>query len=150
MGTKISLVALLSLACLHLAGCDRRPAGRPATAPVTGVVRFDGDPLAGATVSFQADGGGRSATGITDAQGRYQLSTFVRGDGAVPGSYKVIVLKYAPPEQASAGQDGYEPPQGPEPPPRHLLPPKYAAVKTSGLEATVASGPNAIDFDLAR
>ena len=146
VGAMVAMVGVGSM----LVGCNPRPAGRPATAPVTGVVRFDGEAVAGATVSFQADGGGRSATGITDAQGRYQLSTFARGDGAVPGSYKVIVMKYSMPDDTSGGQGEYVPPQGPAPPPKHLLPEKYAAAKTSGLDATVADGPNTLDFDLAR
>ena len=150
MGRKTQAIALIAVVGLWLTGCDRGPGGRPATAPVTGVVRCGGDAVAGATVGFQADAGGRSATGITDAQGRYQLSTFARGDGAVPGNYKVIVLKYATATESSGGQVAYVPPQGPEPPPKHLLPEKYAAAKTSGLEAAVSSGPNAIDFDLAR
>jgi hypothetical protein len=133
-----------------LVGCNARPAGRAATAPVMGVVRFDGEPVAGATVSFQAVGGGRSATGITDAQGRYQLATCARDDGAVPGSYRVIVLKYATPESTPGGTGAYVQPQGPEPPPKHLLPGRYAAVKTSGLAATVSNGHNTIDFDLVR
>jgi hypothetical protein len=142
--------AVFVAVCVALVGCNARPAGRPLTAPVTGVVRFDGEPVAGATVSFQAEAGGRSASGITDSLGRYQLSTFARGDGAVPGSYKVIVLKYATAPESSGGQGAYVTPQGPEAPPKHLLPEKYSAVKTSGLEATVSSGPNTIDFNLSR
>ena len=149
MGMKMRAVALIMAVGLLPTGCEQRPSGRPVTVPVTGVVRCDGEAVAGATVSFQAEAGGRSATGISDAEGRYQLSTFSRGDGAVPGSYKVIVLKYATPD-ASGGAEKYVPPQGPEPPPKHLLPEKYAAAKTSGLEATVSNGPNTIDFDLAR
>jgi hypothetical protein len=150
MGRNMRAVALIMAVGLSAAGCEQRPAGRPVTVPVNGVVRYDGEVVAGATVSFQADAGGRSASGISDALGRYQLSTFSRGDGAVPGSYKVIVLKYAPATESSGDPGTYVPPQGPEPPPKHLLPEKYAAVTTSGLEATVSSGPNTIDFDLAR
>lgn len=150
MGSNMRAVVLIMAVGLSAAGCELRPAGRPVTVPVTGVVRYDGEAVTGATVSFQADAGGRSASGISDAQGRYQLSTFSRGDGAVPGSYKVIVVKYATAPESSAAPDSYVPPQGAEPPPKHLLPEKYAATKTSGLEATVSSGPNTIDFDLTR
>lgn len=150
MGSGCRSTVWLAAVFLLMAGCDRRPTGRPATAPVTGVVRFNGEAVAGATVGFQADGNGRSASGITDAQGRYQLSTFARGDGAVPGSYQVIVLKYEVSDNATGGQEEYVPPQGPTPPPKHLLPEKYATAKTSGLTATVGNGPNTIDFDLAR
>jgi hypothetical protein len=130
---------------LAIAGCSGRPANRPATYPVSGIVQFSGSPVAGATVGFQSkEPQGRSASGITDAQGRYKLTTFSRGDGAPPGNYGVIVLKYK--ETASASGGEYLPAQGPERPPEHELPPKYAAAATSGLEATV--GETALEFNI--
>ena len=128
-----------------LVGCSSRPANRPATYPVSGIVTFSGSPVAGATVGFQSkQPQGRSASGITDAEGRYKLTTFSRGDGAPPGDYGVIVLKYK--ETASASGGEYRPVQGPERPPEHELPPKYAAAATSGLEATV--GATALEFNI--
>ena len=96
-------------------------------------------------MSFQPKGpGGRSATGITDSQGRYRLSTFARGDGAPSGTYQVIVFKFKETPVAEGG--AYRPPQGPEPPPQHELPAKYAVAATSGIEATVGNGP--LDFNI--
>lgn len=130
---------------IAIVGCSGRPANRPATYPVSGIVQFSGSPVAGATVGFQSkQPQGRSASGITDAQGRYELTTFSRGDGAPPGDYGVIVLKYKETAAASGGE--YRPVQGPEPPPEHELPPKYAAAATSGLEATV--GTTALEFNI--
>ena len=104
-----------------------------------------GEPLAGATVMFNpVASGGSGAIALTDDQGRYKLTTFSRGDGAPPGDYGVIVLKYK--ETASASGGEYRPVQGPEPPPEHELPPKYAAAATSGLEATV--GATALEFNI--
>jgi hypothetical protein len=54
---------------------------------------LDGAPLAGAAVSFvpQTQGVERLATGRTDADGEFTLTTLRTDDGAVPGEYKVTV-----------------------------------------------------------
>jgi len=131
-----------------VAGC--KPAtNRPATAPVSGAVTLGGAPVAGATVSFQAVDGSRSSVAITDASGRYELTTFVRGDGAVPGDYKVAVSKMTQDVVESAPGEKYEPPTGPIPEPKNQLPAKYADADKSGLKATVTTGSNAADFSLA-
>jgi hypothetical protein len=59
---------------------------------VSGTITLDGKPLAGATVTFSpVEGHGRSAGGLTDDSGEFDLTTFNSGDGALPGDYKVIV-----------------------------------------------------------
>jgi hypothetical protein len=112
-----------------------------------------------------------SSVGLTDASGKYELSTFTSSDGAVPGQYKVSIVKvdpasaakaaastpppgqlasgdidnttYAPPAAGSVGSGGA--PAGP----KNLIPAKYATADTSGLRATVSeSGPNENNFDL--
>jgi hypothetical protein len=72
-----------------LAGC-----GSSATTPVEGTVLLDGKPLAGASIQFIPQGKGRDATGETDKNGQFAMSTFQPRDGTVPGTYKVVV---APP-----------------------------------------------------
>jgi len=142
---RCGIVAVAVAISGTLVGCSGRPANRPATYPVSGIVQFSGSPVAGATVGFQSkQPQGRSASAITDAEGRYKLTTFSRGDGAPPGDYRVIVLKYKETAAASGGE--YRPVLGPEPPPEHELPPKYAAAATSGLEATV--GATALEFNI--
>src|SRR5262245_38254316 len=74
----------LSLAVL-LAGCTTTTG--PKTEPVTGTVTLDGKPLAGAQVVFQPKSGGQAASGTTDAQGKFTLTTFNAKDGAAVGSY---------------------------------------------------------------
>jgi len=61
--------------------------------PVTGNVLLDGKPLEGATVTFHPaeQGKGQMATGTTDKDGVFRLSTTKPDDGAVPGEYKVTV-----------------------------------------------------------
>jgi hypothetical protein len=81
------------------AGCG----GGKGTVPVKGTVKLDGKPLARATVLFVAQTpGGRDATGSTDANGVFRLTTFEPGDGALPGNYKVVI-------QPTAEADGGPP-----------------------------------------
>jgi hypothetical protein len=114
-----------------------------------------GKPVEGAIVKFELADGSRSATGKTDANGSYTLTTFSANDGALPGDYKVSILKYEARPAASAADSSpatYVPPEAakngqPPAPPKNLLPAKYADPKTSGLKATVTSGrENRFDF----
>lgn len=145
----MGLLALVS-AVLLLAGCG---SGKPATVPVSGVVKVDGKPMEGATVTFMPKAGGRPATGVSDASGKYTLTTFQGGDGALAGEHAVIVTKIkqtgavgdksgSPPDGAmlsgpSAGKVEYEIPQ------------KYATPENSGLKAEVKAGMPPVDFDLS-
>jgi hypothetical protein len=59
---------------------------------VQGVVLLDDKPLPRAAVLFiPEDLEGRGANGFTDDKGIFRLSTFRTGDGALPGSYKVVI-----------------------------------------------------------
>jgi len=61
---------------------------------VQGEVTLDGKPVAGAMVIFQSETGGPPANAVTDAAGRFRMSTFANADGMVPGTYKVTVAKF--------------------------------------------------------
>lgn len=86
-------------------GCSKGPT--LPTVPVSGSVTLDGKPLEGAAVSFTpvpSNPDGKPANGITDAQGTFQLKTYLGGttgqaSGAMPGDYVVMVTKY----EASSG-----------------------------------------------
>jgi hypothetical protein len=74
---------------------------------VEGVVLLDNEPVAEATVLFIPDGGtGQPAHGMTDENGKFQLTTFKDNDGALPGSYKVTVTKSVPPPQPPEADPG--------------------------------------------
>src|SRR5215204_672559 len=90
------LSALLPLA----AGC-----GQAKTVKVQGVVTLDGKPLPGATVTFSPIQEGRAASGRTDTDGSFRLTTYRTDDGALPGEYKVIVAVDKAAEQAFVGRD---------------------------------------------
>jgi len=118
------------------------------------VVTYNGEPVEGATVTFMATSeGGRGAMGTTDASGKYSLLTFVAGDGAIPGSYKVKIAKKAGGGgfEATEGAGGMLVPPAGGPPtvkPKDELPAKYADDSTSGLTAEVKVGNNTFDFEL--
>lgn len=87
----LSCFAVLVI-CL-VAGCTGGAKDTPETVPVGGAVMYNGEPVAGATVSFMAESAPRAATGVTNAQGEFQLSTFGVNDGAVPGVHTITVTK---------------------------------------------------------
>ena len=72
---------------LSATGCGAKPI------PTKGVLTVGGNPLANATVLFTPeDPEGKNATGLTNAEGVFELTTFKLKDGALRGSYKVTVV----------------------------------------------------------
>lgn len=125
----------------------------PPTYAVQGVVSVGGKPLPDATVSFIPSSGQSPANGRTDASGRFTLTTFAPGDGAMEGSYGVAIMKFEKIEAGSAVDvsDANYDPNAVSSPPRNLLSKKYASPQTSGLTATVVSGQeNSFEFDLEK
>jgi len=115
-----------------LAGCDR-----PGTAPtvkVTGAVTYNGAPIEGVSVGFIPDKG-RPASGLTDDEGRFTLSTFRTGDGAVPGKHSVSVTE-GPPDTPPPMPGTPEAKMWRPPPPR--FPRRYSDPRTSGFTADTA------------
>ena len=75
--------------------------------PVEGIVVLENEPVPEATVLFIPEGGtGQPAHGMTDENGKFQLSTFKENDGALPGAYKVTVTKSVPPPQPPEAEPG--------------------------------------------
>ena len=87
---KLAVSALVTVGIV-LTGCSS--SSRPPTYPVTGTVTWQGKPLAGAAITFVPTGEGEAASAITDAEGKYALTTWEAGDGARPGEYRVKVSK---------------------------------------------------------
>jgi hypothetical protein len=154
--------ALLAVCGIAVGGCGQGGAKRPATAPVSGTVKLKGQPLAGAQVVFRPkEGGAVNPSGESDSQGKYQLTSFAKDDGAPAGAYTVTVTK----AQAVSGTAGMSAtPTGPGgkmsdaylkamkgggAPTSDEVPAKYGDPKASGLEFTVKPGAaNTIDIDL--
>jgi hypothetical protein len=153
-------LAALALAILGgtLVGCGAAGgSGGPPVFPVTGVVKVNGQPVAGADIVFNLKDGSGSSFGRTDASGNYQLTTRRSNDGAPPGDYLVVISKAdgaPPPDSADIPQDSpnYNPFVGKaapvKPKAKSGIPAKYADAKTSGLTARVLEEKNTIDFDL--
>ncbi|GAB5404392.1 MAG: hypothetical protein Aurels2KO_26230 [Aureliella sp.] len=94
MKSRISnlLVAALCLTSIPLlTGCGDPGIG---AIPVTGTITVDGTPMEGVMVVFNPEDGTRAASGRTDAEGKYSLTTEINGDGALPGKYKISVTKH--------------------------------------------------------
>ena len=107
---------------------------------VTGKVTYENKPVASGTISFvSADNA--SAYGDLQPDGSYSLKTDKPGDGAAPGTYKVIVV-------AMQDQAGLLP-ELKSPTPAPTVPFKYTSLATTDLTAKVEKGkPNVIDFNL--
>lgn len=149
-------IAMLAMAMpIAAAGCgesDGLPRQR-----VSGSVTLDGDPLSGAWIEFRpAAPGSVTAGGATIEGGRYEIP---RDQGLMPGPYRVVITKAAPPEgaapapatvavkKARAGKAAVAGP-GPFGFARQLIPARYNV--RSELNATVEEGkPNSFDFPLA-
>jgi hypothetical protein len=153
------------LAVLSMAGCGGTT--KLNLAPVSGIVLYDGQPVVGAVVEFIQTGSPVRSVAITDDQGAFTLTSLKPGDGALVGINQVTVTKRTKSEHPAATapsapiesiSDPHErrlasmnssvaaksaaaavnTPNGKRP--RDLLPAKYAAAKTSGLEYEVVEG----------
>lgn len=135
MGKYLNILGVLILLC----GCGG--SDRPSVYPVTGHVLYRGQPVQDAEVTF-LPAKGPIASGKTDAQGQFRLSTFVPEDGAVAGEHTVLISK----------KEKYVDPKMPNSPyemSRDVLPVRYGSASTSPLKETVKpNGPNQFTFEL--
>jgi hypothetical protein len=143
-------VCLLTGFILLAVGCSR--GDRPVIAKASGIVTLDGNPVEGATVTFEPVSGGRPCFGITDMEGRYKITSYEEGDGAPVGDHYVSVIKITGPgASAPAGTDnsmslsdiappGGEKGEDPDKGTVYLVPRKYINAKSSGLKITVPGG----------
>jgi len=81
---------VLVLAGILAAGCGGVSGNR---VPVNGIVTWDDEPLANATVFFLPNDAGSSASAVTGTDGRFVLIGVKGGPGIEPGTYKVTVSK---------------------------------------------------------
>lgn len=129
---RLAAVLIATVVC-GAAGCRR---SGPELAPVTGVVTLDGKPVAGKQVSFSPKNftpntqSGRSSTGLTDEEGRYELFYTAQRKGALITTHTVTINT---PEWAN-------------PPSPENIPERYRI--DTILEAEVKDENNVIDFEL--
>lgn len=126
-------------------GCGSR---LPTTIPVKGVVTWRGAPLESGKVMFELAEPHtatvrRPAVGALQPGGRYELTTFRAGDGAMPGKHVVTIHSFRTDPNADPELDVVKP--------VWLIPSRYGDPATSGLSADVpAAGPavREVDFQL--
>jgi hypothetical protein len=134
-------LVLLFVACV---GCDMSPR----LYPVTGTVTYQNGPVEGANVQFVPTQG-ISATGVTDASGKFSLMTAGK-PGAAAGDYKVTVSKVSSGGTSTAAtpDDMKKMQAGGNMERKSALPEVYGSIHTTTLTATVKSGDNDIPLVL--
>ncbi|HEY1188342.1 MAG TPA: metallophosphoesterase [Gemmata sp.] len=115
---------------------------KKATFPVSGKLKLDGKPLPGATVAFHSfnkttEKYAYVCDGLTDASGRFVVTTYAKFDGAPAGEFVVTVSKSA------KGGFNDEETGG-----KTVLPEKYATPATSPLKVTIKDGANDVELEL--
>jgi hypothetical protein len=143
MGSRYSWVGLGCLAgALVCCGCA--PAAPllpiPDTVPFSGKVSLNGKPLERVLITFVPDDGVNtesfSVGCLTDEQGEYELVTRnvdQEKPGAVPGNYKVVVMRL---------------PSDPSAPKQVQVPARYSDPAQTTLEATIPDDGGTQDFEL--
>jgi len=156
------LALMIGPALFYMSGCSDDGMGK--RHPVSGTVKYKGQPVAKGRINFVPKGGaGHGAHGEIQNGSFASLTTLNPADGAMPGEYKITIdtkeideaaakeegekvakqhgmsnLKMLPPEvQAKAFSQA-----------KSSVPLKYQTTETSDLTATVAEGSNIFDFEL--
>jgi hypothetical protein len=110
--------------------------------PIRGEASYNGHPMTDGIVVYvpRDPTVARQATGQIAADGKFELMTFKKGDGVLPGDYDICIYAYAPhpgepktreEHEAIAKAGGLK--RG------FVIPEKYVNPKTSGLSDTVNS-----------
>ena len=161
---RLRLTCAMVALAVGFAGCG----SKEQPIKVNGILTWeDGTPISEAQIEFIPQGDGKPAGGITGKDGRFDLTTTNSGDGAVPGKYKVVVIKRdvqktvgntaGPPEditkamakfaaEAKAGKKTSDKAGGPE----SLLPAVYATAATTPLQWTVEPGGGEVKLTLKK
>jgi hypothetical protein len=143
-GRSVLAGASLCLALLATSGCA--DANKPF--PVNGTILFeDGNPareLVHYLVAFESPQLHKSAVGIVGEDGTFHLKTFKENDGAIPGSYRVILTPPLPPEMQT---DRRRPKTKGLP---SLIDPRYEKSDTTDLTSTVEPHDNVIILRVKR
>ena len=147
---KSLLLTIIPLV-IALAGCGTAGPDFP-IAPVSVIVKYKGEPVPGALVTFMIRDRPPPAYGTTDASGKAVLMSG-EFSGAIVGSHVVLVTKQEIDNAVVAADqetEAYDPTQGsPVPKIKDLLPKKYNSVLTTDLTAEVLEGKdNEFTFEL--
>ena len=149
------LYLVLPVVCLlFLPGCggQKLPDGMPKLTSVVLTVKQDGAPLEGAVVGLLPLDPANSrwnAGGVTDKNGQAKIRTLAQYDGAVPGKYKVTVVKTfvepLPEGLTEAERRNYK-----GPPPVESVHKNYAQKNTTPLDLEVGSSAVSETFEVEK
>jgi len=142
---RVSLITLGMLVILHV-GCSS--SDQPDLGQVTGTVTLDGKPLTGVAVVFQPETG-RPARGMTDAEGKYELTYIRETKGTKVGPNRVEIAPSEEGEESGdveAADGETQPAPSPSKPGKPTVPARYNA--QSELKVDVVPGENTFDFPL--
>lgn len=142
---KVLLSALAVWLVFPLGGC--RKSDMPRLVAVSGVVQFDGKPLARILVDYVPVGKtpGIGGAGITDSNGRYELKTRSVHLGVPPGEYRVTCRQLPPVSATPEAVEGVSLTMAET---KQSLPAKYHDAEKSILSAIVPNDGGKVDFDL--
>lgn len=132
---RFYLFGCLMVPCLMCSACNSGASDQPDLGQVTGVVILDGTPVEGVMVNFAPEKG-RGSQGLTDSNGKYELSYVRQAKGAIIGNHKVYI-------NTPQGDDDSDPDA---PVIEEKIPAEYNTKST--LTAEVKAGDNPIDFEL--
>jgi hypothetical protein len=125
---------------MFAAGCGR---SGPEVVPIDGTITFGGGPwpkpgVVNFVVDTPAPGlPNRPAMALFDTDGRMTVTTYKKGDGLIPGTYKIGVECWeVRPEMMSPGIE------------KSYVPEKYGRPSTSGLTVAVEPGQRVVKLNL--
>jgi hypothetical protein len=127
------------IGAVFVAGCGPKfnTTPPPKVYPVKGkVLLASGKPVSGGVITFHPKTTrGAEASGEIGKDGSFQLTTIVKNDGAMPGSYTVSVNPHFKDGRYTAA-------------PASPVPPKFGAPGTSGLTVEVEAKDNDLKIEL--
>jgi len=88
----------LAIVAMFLVGCEGDSVGE--VVPASGVVTFDGKPIAGVSITLVPQEGvkGRGGYGTTGEDGSFELQSAPEVNGVPAGYYRVLFQKFAMPD----------------------------------------------------
>lgn len=123
-------IAALLVTALAFSGCGASATTPVSALPVKGKITYKGQPLIKGQVGFEPEGAGREAFGDINEDGTFELTTYSKGDGAVPGKHRVSITGATGKRRAD------------------IVPAKYNNYGSSNLEAEVSPDKAEYSFDL--
>jgi hypothetical protein len=134
-------------------GCGGK--NRLEVAPVSGRVVFRGQGIPRAIVIFHPEEDAVEQAkklrpfAYADDSGNFQLKTYVEGDGAPPGTYRVSIIARSSGGANTPRKDAIISEEQPASAPAVRIPPeitnKYANVDTAGIKVTIHEGENNLE-----